>query len=406
MPRSERVQIPGSQGHSLAAILDLPDGQPQACAIFAHCFTCSKDSLAAARSSRALAAHGWAVLRLDFTGLGASEGDFADSNFSTNLADLLAAADWLRAHHGPPRLLVGHSLGGAAVLAVAGQIDDVVAVATIGAPSEPSHVTHLLRDKLDQIEADGEATVDLGGRPFSVRKQFVDDLQQHDLLADVGNLGKALLVMHSPIDAVVSIDHAAAIYGAARHPKSFVTLDDADHLLLRAADAEYAACVLDAWATRYLPEMPVPEQEDPPAGELVVRETGVGRFQQQVLVGSHRLVADEPRSVGGDDTGPTPYDYLTAGLGACTAMTLRMYADHKGWPLEHVEVRLRHSKIHASDCADCETKKGKLDDIEREIVIQGDLDEPQRARLLEIADRCPVHRTLHGEVRVRSRLAT
>ena len=417
MARSRKVQIPGTDGRLLAAILDLPEDAPRACAIFAHCFTCSKDSLAASRSSRALASHGWAVLRLDFTGLGGSEGDFAASSFSTNLDDLRAAARWLGREHGPARLLVGHSLGGAAVLAVAGDLEEVVAVATIGAPAAPDHVTHLLAEKLEEIEADGEATVNLGGRPFSIQKQFVEDLQSHDLAERVGQLDRALLIMHSPVDSVVSIDNAAALYNAARHPKSFVSLDDADHLLTRAADAEYAAAVLDAWAGRYLPEIEAADLATvstataakdvaaPAHGELVVRETGNGRFQQDILVGGHRLLADEPPSVGGDDTGPTPYDYLSAALGSCTSMTLRMYADRKGWPLERVEVRLRHRKIHADDCADCETDKGRIDEIERTITVTGALEADQRQRLLEIADRCPVHRTLHGEIKVRSRLS-
>lgn len=413
MPRSRQVTIPGAGGQSLAAILDLPDGTLRSCAIFAHCFTCSKDSLAAARSSRALARHGWGVLRLDFTGLGSSEGEFSESNFSTNLQDLRSAAEWLAGSYGPPRLLVGHSLGGAAVLAVAGELESVVAVATLGAPANPGHVVHLLADKLDEIETGGEATVDLGGRSFRIKRQFVDDLRGHDLSDDVARLDRALLIMHSPVDTVVSIDNAAELFRAARHPKSFVSLDDADHLLTRAADAEYAAAVLDAWAGRYLPADEVERDspsangtaQAPPRGELVVRETGIGRFQQELRVGSHRLIADEPASVGGDDTGPTPYDYLLAALGSCTSMTLRMYADRKGWPLDGVEVRLRHEKIHAEDCADCETGKGRIDEIEREITVVGELDEEQRKRLLEIADRCPVHRTLQGEIKVRSRLS-
>ena len=419
MPQRDKVEIPVTGGHVLAGVLELPDAEPCGWAIFAHCFTCSKDSLAASRVSRALAAHGWGVLRLDFTGLGGSEGDFADTNFSTNLDDLRAAAAFLSAGYGPASLLVGHSLGGAAVLAVAGDLEEVGAVATIGAPSDPGHVSHLLPGSLAEIEADGEAVVDLGGRPFCVRRQFVDDLNQHDLLEEVGGLGKALLVMHSPIDLVVSVDHAAALYKAARHPKSFVSLDDADHLLTRAADAEYAAGVLDAWASRYLPKVEpartstpagapaagsAPEGPGPAPGEVIVRRAASGKFRHDVLVGKHRLVADEPTSVGGDDAGPSPYDYLLAGLGACTSMTLRMYADRKGWPLEHVEVTLRHRKIHAADCADCESRSGKLDEIEREIRLAGDLDAEQRARLMEIADRCPVHRTLHDEVRIRSTL--
>lgn len=410
---SERVRIPTSDGESLAGIIDRPADRPAEYAIFGHCFTCSKDSLAAARVSRALAARGVGVLRLDFTGLGDSEGEFGSAGFSRNLADLEAAAGFLRRAYGPPRLLIGHSLGGAAALAVAGRIDDVRAVVTIGAPSDPAHVKGLLEDARPEIEERGEAEVNIGGRTFRIRASFLEDLEQHDMLADVASMGKALLVLHSPTDNVVSVDHAAAIFQAARHPKSFVSLDDADHLLRRQEDAQYAAAVLAAWSSRYLgPDSELesePRIEDPPGarlehGEVEVWEAGAGRFRQEIRAGRHRLLADEPESAGGDDTGPSPYELVSAALGACTSMTLRMYADRKEWPLEKVRVRLRHRKVHAEDCADCDKKKGKLDEIEREITITGDLDEAQRERLLQIADRCPVHRTLHEEVKVRSRL--
>lgn len=413
---SDRVAIPTARGETLAGIVDRPAGTVAEYAVFAHCFTCSKDSLAAARVSRALAARGIGVLRLDFTGLGDSEGDFGASNFSTNLEDLVAAASFLRSEYGPPRLLIGHSLGGAAVLAVAGDIDDVRAVATIAAPSDPGHVAGLLKETRREIEERGEAEVDIGGRVFCVRRQFLADLEGHDLLADVAAMRKPLLVMHSPIDQIVGVDHAAAIFKAARHPKTFLSLDDADHLLRKPRDAAYAAAVLDAWASRYVRSGErAPERAADGSGagagpglahgEAEVAESGAGKFEQRVLVGRHRLVADEPESAGGADAGPSPYGFLLAALGACTSMTLRMYADRKGWPLEGVRVRLRHAKIHAEDCADCETAKGMLDEIEREITLHGDLDEEQRRRLMEIADRCPVHRTLHSEVKIRSRLA-
>lgn len=396
------VTFAGSQGHPLAALLDMPPFAPRAYALFAHCFTCSKDSKAAAYVARALAAHGIATLRFDFTGLGASGGAFADTGFSSNVDDLLAAAQWLRAHHAAPQVLIGHSLGGAAVLAAAGRIAEARAVATIGAPFDPAHVAQLVASGRAEIEAAGEAEVDIGGRPFRVRKAFLDDLQAQRPAQVIGALRKALMVFHSPRDTIVGIDNAAQIFKAAKHPKSFVSLDDADHLLTRAAHAAYAADVLAAWASRYLDAAPAADAAVP---GVRVTESGEGKFAQLVLAGAHRLRADEPVSAGGADSGPSPYDLLLAAIGACTSMTIRMYAAQKQWPLEGVTVDLRHRKIHASDCADCETKEGRIDRIERDIRLDGPLDDAQRARLMEIADRCPVHRTLHGEVKIATVLA-
>jgi uncharacterized OsmC-like protein/alpha-beta hydrolase superfamily lysophospholipase len=416
--RAERVDFPGADGQRLAALIELPDGPPRAYALFAHCFTCSKDIFAASRVAGGLAERGIAVLRFDFTGLGASKGEFANTNFSSNLADLVAAADFLRARYEAPKILIGHSLGGAAVLAAAGQMPETVAVATIAAPADPTHVQHLLGDQVGAIQAAGEAEVTIAGRPFRIKRQFLEDIGKHRMEEAIRNLRKALIVFHSPLDEVVSIDNASAIFLAARHPKSFVSLDHADHLLRRRADAEYVAEVLAAWASRYLGAaegaaarpasagagLAAPGPSGP--GEVVVAETRVGRFTQEVAVGRHRLRADEPEDVGGNDTGPGPYDYLLAGLGACTSMTLRMYAERKSLPLERVTVRLRHEKIHAADCADCETKEGKIDRIDRHIEVSGPLDDAQRQRLLEIADKCPVHRTLQSEIKIVTDLAS
>ena len=396
---SKLIRFPASQGHELAARLELPATAPRAYALFAHCFTCSKDSKAAAYISQALAARGIAVLRFDFTGLGMSGGDFAASNFSSNIDDLLAAANYLREEHQAPQLLIGHSLGGAAVLAAAHDIPEARAVATIGSPYEPKHIEHLLRDGKEQIVAAGEAQIDIGGRPFTIRKQFLEDLEQHDPARTIGSLRKALLILHSPHDRIVDINNAASIFMAAKHPKSFVSLDDADHLLSRAEDAAYVAEVLAAWASRYL------QQGTERVPGVRVMEAGDSKFAQNILIGRHRLRADEPESVGGMDSGPSPYELLAAALGACTAMTMRMYADHKKIPLERVTVDLSHDKIHAADCAECETREGHIDRIERVITIEGDLDPGQRAKLLEIANKCPVHRTLHAEVHIPTRLA-
>ncbi len=403
--RVERVTFTGAQGDELAARLDRPVGRPRAYALFTHCFTCSKDLLAARRIAWALAERGIAVLRFDFTGLGHSGGEFANTNFSSNVEDLVRAADWLRRTEAAPLLLIGHSLGGAAVLAAAARIPEAVAVATIAAPADPAHLGHLFSASGEEIEQTGEAVVSLGGRDFRIAKQFLDDIAAHNLEAALAALGKALLVLHSPLDDSVDIDHARRIFMAARHPKSFVSLDHADHLLSQAAEADYAAEVIAAWASRYLPPAAHQDEVRADQGEVVVRESGEGRFHQRVLAGPHRLSADEPPAVGGDDRGATPYGLLLASLGACTSMTLRMYAERKGLALDRVTVRLRHAKIHARDCAECETREGRIDRIEREIMLEGELSEAERGRLLEIADKCPVHRTLHSEVLVESRLS-
>ncbi|HUI18714.1 MAG TPA: alpha/beta fold hydrolase [Alphaproteobacteria bacterium] len=406
--RAERVEFRGSEGQRLAALLELPATPPRAFALFAHCFTCSKDIFAAARIAGGLAERGFAVLRFDFTGLGSSEGEFANTNFSSNLADLVAAADFLRAQYTAPRLLIGHSLGGAAVIAGAARVPEASAIATIGAPAEPGHLKHLLGDKVAAIEAAGEAEISIGGRPFRIKRQFLEDIAQHRLEEALKTLRKALIIFHSPRDAIVGIENAGRIFAEARHPKSFVSLDQADHLLSRREDAEYVADVLAAWAQRYVGTprgAALPSMLPSRAGEVVVAETRVGRFTEEIAVGHHRLAADEPLDAGGDDSGPGPYDYLLAALGACTAMTLRLYAERKGLPLARTVVRLNHAKIYAQDCADCETKEGMLDRIERSIELAGPLDDAARRRLLEIADKCPVHRTLTSEVKIVTRLA-
>jgi uncharacterized OsmC-like protein/fermentation-respiration switch protein FrsA (DUF1100 family) len=399
---TERFQFPGSEGQQLAAALELPEGKTLAYALFAHCFTCGKDVLAAKRIAVALAAKGIAVLRFDFTGLGSSEGDFANSTFSSNVADLVRAADHLRDTRGKPAILIGHSLGGAAVLAAAGQIPDASAVATIAAPSDPAHVTGLFKDRIDDIRTHGKVEVSLAGRPFPISNEFLDDIAEHNLMTHVTGLHKALLVMHSPTDDTVGIDNATRIFVAAKHPKSFVSLAGADHLLTGKRDAAYVADVIAAWATRYLD--PVAPEQDVNLGEaprnVVVRETRNSKFQQTVSIGPHQMLADEPVAAGGEDSGPGPYDFVLAGLGACTSMTMRMYADRKSLPLERVTVTLRHSRIHAEDCAECETKAGMLDQIDRVIAMEGNLDAEARKKLMEIADKCPVHRTLTSEIHI------
>jgi uncharacterized OsmC-like protein/pimeloyl-ACP methyl ester carboxylesterase len=399
---AERFDFRNASGQTLAALLDRPAGEPRAYALFAHCFTCGKDVHAAKRIAEGLTALDIAVLRFDFTGLGSSEGEFANTSFSSNVADLIAAADALRQSRRAPAILIGHSLGGAAVLAAAANVPEVRAVVTIAAPSDPSHVTGLFKDRLEEIGAEGEVKVSLAGRPFRISRGFVEDLAQHKLLDRVAQLRKALLIFHSPTDEVVGIDNASRIFTAAKHPKSFVSLAGADHLLSRRSDAAYVANVIHAWAGRYLDVSEVTPAVAEESKAVVVRETRHGRFQQEVSAGRHRFVADEPVAVGGLDSGPGPYDLLLAALGACTAMTLRLYAERKGLPLEQVTVALTHDRIHAADCEDCETKEGMIDRIERAITLRGALDATQRKRLMEIADKCPVHRTLTSEVDIRT----
>ncbi len=403
--RTERFQFSGADGQQLAATLDLPDTPPVAYALFAHCFTCGMNVLAAKRIATALAAHGIAVLRFDFTGIGASEGEFANTTFSSNVADLVRAADHLRETRMAPAILIGHSLGGAAVLAAAEQVPEAKAVVTIAAPSDPVHVTGMFKDRVEDIRREGDVEVQLAGRPFRIKREFLDDVAEQNLTTRIGKLRKALLILHSPTDNTVGIDNATHIFVAAKHPKSFISLTGADHLLNQKRDAEYVAHVVAAWVERYLDPAVAEQPADDPPRRVVVQETRDGKLQQQITIGPHRMLADEPASVGGEDTGPNPYEFLLSGLGACTSMTMRMYADRKALPLERVTVTLSHRKIHAKDCADCETKVGMLDHIERVIAIEGDLDAEQRQRLMEIADKCPVHRTLTSEIRIVTRAA-
>ncbi len=411
--RTRKIEFTGHAGDLLAARLDEPDGATLATALFAHCFTCSKDIPAARRIASRLASQGIAVLRFDFTGLGHSGGEFANTHFSSNVEDLVLAASHLATLGLAPALLIGHSLGGAAVLKAAERVASARAIVTIGAPSDPAHVTHHFADRMSSIEADGEAEVDLAGRPFRIRKAFLDDIRSTELLPAVGRLRRALLIMHSPVDKTVDVSNAAEIFMAARHPKSFVTLDDADHLMSNEADAGYAAGVLAAWAMRYL-DLPTPEPHlDTPEGVVRTAEADPAGFRQDVTVGArHHLLADEPASVGGTDTGLTPYQFLSAGLGACTSMTIRMVARRRGWPLEHVSVDITHDKVHAADCHGCEAqhppapgsapdaKAPRIDEFRRMIRLDGPLTDEQHRALIDIADRCPVHRTLEAGARV------
>jgi putative redox protein len=399
---SERFDFFNAAGERLAALLDSPVDQPRAYALFAHCFTCGKDIRAAKRIADGLTALGIAVLRFDFTGLGSSEGEFANTTFSSNVADLIAAAAELRRKRQAPAILIGHSLGGAAVLAAAGDVPEARAVVTIAAPCDPAHVAGLVRNLGMQVGAGGDIEVALAGRSFRVSRAFLDDVAEQKLQERIAGLHKALLVFHSPTDEIVGIGNASRIFTAAKHPKSFVSLAGADHLLSRHSDATYVANVIRAWAERYLDLRDIATEIPEDSKLVVVRETRAGRFQQAIKVGRHRLLADEPVAVGGLDSGFGPYDLMLAGLGACTSMTLRLYAERKAIPLDRVIVWLAHSRIHAADCENCETKEGMLDRIDRTITLSGNLTEEQRQRLIEIADKCPVHRTLTSEIDIRT----
>ena len=390
---TNRITFPGHDGGTLAARLDLPDGPHLATALFAHCFTCGKDIPAARRIAARLAGMGIAVLRFDFTGLGHSEGEFSNTSFTSNVDDLKAACAYLDDTGMPPSLLIGHSLGGAAVLKAGAEMDQIKAVATLGAPFDPGHVTHNFADALPEIIEKGVGEVNLGGRAIKIGREFIEDVAAGELTPAIGGLSAALLVLHAPGDEIVSITNASEIFLAAKHPKSFVTLDKADHLITRAEDAEYAADVIATWASRYLPLKPPAPPPGAPEGIVRVSEADPKGFLQDVQAGpAHHLHADEPLSYGGTNRGLTPYGFLSAGLGACTSMTIRMYARRKGWPLDHVSVDICHDKVHAQDA---DTGSGqKIDTWRRRIKLTGDLDADQRQRLLEIADKCPVHRTL------------
>lgn len=400
--QTEKFTFPGHSGDMLAARLDRPDGMPKAVALFAHCFTCTKDIAAARRLSAALADNGFAVLRFDFTGLGHSDGSFETTTFSSNVADLHAAAAELVQRDLTPSLLIGHSLGGAAVLRAAPDMPSIKGVVTIGAPADPGHVTHNFGAAIDRIEEDGVAEVQLGGHPLRIGKGFLDDVATADLQPALASLNAALLVLHAPLDSIVGIENAGEIFLGAKHPKSFVTLDDADHLLSRKQDADYAAEMITAWSQRYLPmnkaERPV--TSNPPEGVLRVTETDPKGFAQSVVAGPHQLTADEPIKFGGTNTGLSPYGLLSASLGTCTSMTIRMYARRKGWALDNVTVDVDHGKCHMTDSENGD----KIDCFSRTIYLTGDLDPDQRARLLEIADKCPVHKTLERSNEIKTAL--
>lgn len=400
--KTRPIQITGSQGQQLQARLDMPvNRHPHTFALFAHCFTCNSNFTAVREISRALNLNGIAVLRFDFTGLGHSEGEFADTNFTSNIQDLLSAAAFLEKEYQAPALLIGHSLGGAATLCAAHHLPSVQAVATIGAPYEPEHVKRLLQADLEKIETDGTAEVSIGGRPFRIKKQFLDDLRTYSTEEKINSLDKALLILHSPQDTIVNIDNAARLYHAARHPKSFISLDGADHMLSSKTDSHYAGEVISSWLKRYLQ---LPAREELESDREVAVRLGPRGYTTEIMVRHHHLTADEPESVGGNDFGPNPYELVSAGLGACTAMTLQMYARRKKWDLREVVVHLSHRKDYTEDMLQTGEKPTRIDLFDRRIEVEGELSGEQLERLQEIADRCPVHRTLHGDIEVRTRL--
>ncbi|MEM8524192.1 MAG: alpha/beta fold hydrolase [Bacteroidota bacterium] len=399
---SIKISFSNTKGEQLAARLDMPVNQhPHTFAVFAHCFTCNKNLTAVRNISRALNQAGIAVFRFDFTGLGESEGDFADTNFTSNVEDLVTACEYVAENYQAPELIIGHSLGGAAVICTADKVESIQAIATIGAPFAPKHVSHLIASKAEEIEETGEAEVNIGGRSFRVKKQFLEDILEQSLKEKLQRMRKALLILHSPQDRTVEVENAAKLYQAAHHPKSFVSLNGADHLLSKKKDSRYVGTMIANWAERYIS---IPEKEKLNSNQQVVVRLGEDGFTSEVMVRHHALTADEPASVGGNDFGPTPYELVSAGLGACTAMTIQMYARRKKWRIEEVIVYVDHKKDHAMDCENCDDPKSKVDVFERTIELKSDLNEEQIQRILEIADKCPVHRTLHSEVEVRTKL--
>ena len=403
---SQNVEFSNAAGDPLSGVLEIPDGEANAWAIFAHCFTCSKKSLAASRVARGLAERGIGVLRFDFTGLGESGGDFSASGFSSDVADLAAAADWMAASGRTVSLMIGHSLGGAATVVAASALDNVKAVVTIGAPSNAGHVIEQFRESVPEIEAEGRAQVNLGGRPFTLSRTFLEEIGKTTVIDAVKQMRKPFLILHAPGDDVVGIDNATDLFMAAKHPKSFVSLDRADHLLSGRSDSEFVIDVISGWSAQYTGTVAQAQETEPQQNKVVVRETGEnGPYQNEILIGGRKFYSDEPKSLGGADTGPDPYAWVTAGLGACTSITMRMYANRKKWPVDRLSVRLEHEKKHAEDCVDC-GPRDRIDVFTRYIEIEGNLDEDQRARMLEIADKCPVHRTLENGAKVETHLVT
>jgi uncharacterized OsmC-like protein/esterase/lipase len=401
----KKVTFKNKSGLDISGRMDLPaDKEPFAYALFAHCFTCTKNLKAVAHICRALTDRGLAVLRFDFTGLGDSEGDFSETNFSSNIEDLVAAADFMKENFEAPAILIGHSLGGAAVLHAGSRIESALAVVTIGAPADPAHLKHSLKGSRKKIEKEGQAEISIGGKAFTVKKQFLEDLEKIQMQKAIRKLKKPLLILHSPIDEIVDPENAATIFKAAFHPKSFISLDKSDHLLSNEADAIYIGSVIAAWAEKYVDMSEKRKWIEDPKDNRILARIGQTLYRTDILANGHHFVADEPRAVGGGNLGPTPYDLLVSGLGACTCMTLRMYADRKKWPVESISVNLKHQKIHADECQSCETESGKLDRIDLEIDIRGDLDQDQKKRMLEIAEKCPVHRTLHSEMMTNAKI--
>ena len=399
---STKVIFKNEAGDELSGILELPTNQePHNFVLFAHCFTCNKNFLAIKNIGKALTDDGFGLLRFDFTGLGESEGDFSNTNFSGNVEDLLAAAAFLEKEHQAPTLLIGHSLGGAAVIFAAEKIPAVQAVSTIAAPSSPKHVKHLLKSNLEEIREKGVSKVNVGGQDFTIKEQFLKDLDKKELKKVVHDFDKPLLILHSPQDTVVKLKNAEEIYGAARHPKSFVSLDGASHLLSERKDSLYAGRVIASWASRYIN---IPEQEKPETKHQVAANLGAEGFTTQIKAGNHYFIADEPKDFGGDDFGPSPYELISAALAACTSMTIQMYCRRKKWIVENVETHVNHSREHAEDCENCVDKAAKIDVFSREILLKGDVDEKQQNKILEIADKCPVHRTLHNEIKITTKL--
>ncbi|MFK8026895.1 MAG: alpha/beta fold hydrolase [Gammaproteobacteria bacterium] len=400
MTKRKKIQFENSSGISLSAELELPDISIKYFALFAHCFSCGKDISAASRISRHLASHGIAVMRLDFMGIGDSEGDFSNSNFTSNIDDLVSAANYLGEKYRSPQLLIGHSLGGTAALYAAKAIPECQAVVSIGSPAKPNHILKHFPDKVNQLTADESLSINIAGNSYEIKKQFVDDLNTHSSATEFNKLRKAILVLHSPLDEIVSIDEATHIFVEAKHPKSFITLDKADHLLSRVEDTEYVANTIAAWAARYI-TVAGDAANNVQQGEVKIGEANT-KFLREVFSDDHQWLSDEPKIHGGENLGPDPYEQLLSSLGTCTSMTLRMYCNHKGWKVDNIEVKLKHSRIHSTDCGQHAKDNCKIELIEKVITIEGELDEKQRDRLIEVADRCPVHKTLLSHLEINS----
>lgn len=400
---SQKITFENSRGEKLSARIAFPiDRKPHNFAVFANCFTSNKNFKAIRYITQSLTAEGFGVLSFDFTGLGESEGNFAGTAFSSSVDDLICAANYLKENYVAPTLIVGHSLGGAAVILAASQVDEIKAVVTSGTPSARQHVRNLLKSGIEEIEENGVAEVDIGGRPFTVKKEFIDDLVNQKLPGVVKQIRKSYLGLHSAQDTIVGIENESELYLAVRHPRSFISPDGADHLLSKEKDACCAGDLIVTWAKRYVE---IPEIEELSTQSRVVAYLDTSeKFTTHIKADQRSLIADEPENFGANVFGPSPYQLVASGLATCTLMTLHLYAELKKWDLQEVFRHIRHETTHLEDWKDCENPKAQIDKFTRDLELIGDLDVEQKQKLLEVSGKCPVHQPPENVAHIETRM--